>query len=42
MSKRNWGADTLLKQTSPLRFIAAKDAEFDNMRRTALVKVELQ
>lgn len=36
---------TLLKQTSPLRFIAAKDAEFDNMRRfyqTALVKVELQ
>jgi phosphonate transport system substrate-binding protein len=35
----------LLQQTSPLRFIAAKDAEFDNMRqfyRTALVKVELQ
>jgi phosphonate transport system substrate-binding protein len=35
----------LLQQTSPLRFIAAKDGEFDNMRqfyRTALVKVELQ
>ena len=35
----------LLKQTSPLVFIAAKDSEFDNMRRfyrTALVKVEFQ
>jgi phosphonate transport system substrate-binding protein len=35
----------VLQQASPLRFIAAKDAEFDNMRRfyrTALVKVELQ
>jgi ABC-type phosphate/phosphonate transport system substrate-binding protein len=35
----------VLKQASPLRFIAAKDAEFENMRRfyrTALVKVELQ
>jgi len=35
----------ILKQTSPLVFIAAKDSEFDNMRRfyrTTLVKVELQ
>ena len=35
----------LLKQTSPLAFIAAKDSEFANMRRfyrTAVVKVELQ
>jgi phosphonate transport system substrate-binding protein len=35
----------VLQQASPLRFIVAKDAEFDNMRRfyrTALVKVELQ
>jgi ABC-type phosphate/phosphonate transport system substrate-binding protein len=35
----------LLQQSAPLRFIAAKDAEFDNMRqfyRTAVVKVELQ
>jgi ABC-type phosphate/phosphonate transport system substrate-binding protein len=34
----------ILKQTSPLAFIAAKDSEFANMRRfyrTALVKVEL-
>jgi len=35
----------ILKQTSPLTFIAAKDSEFANMRRfyrTARVKVELQ
>ena len=35
----------ILKQTSPLAFIAAKDSEFANMRRfyrTAVVKVELQ
>ena len=35
----------VLQQASPLRFIAAKDAEFDSVRRfyrTALVKVELQ
>jgi phosphonate transport system substrate-binding protein len=35
----------ILKQTSPLAFIAAKDSEFANMRRfyrTTLVKVELQ
>src|SRR3989441_11616958 len=35
----------VLKQASPLRFIAAKDAEFENMRRfyrTTLVKVELR
>jgi len=35
----------ILKQTSPLAFIAAKDSEFANMRRfyrTALVKVKLQ
>jgi phosphonate transport system substrate-binding protein len=35
----------ILKQTSPLVFIAAKDSEFDNMRRfyrTTLVKVALQ
>jgi phosphonate transport system substrate-binding protein len=35
----------LLKQTSPLRFIAAHDSEFDNMRqfyRTTSVQVELQ
>jgi phosphonate transport system substrate-binding protein len=35
----------LLKQEAPLRFIAAKDSDFDNMRRfyrTTLVKVELQ
>lgn len=34
----------VLKQTSRLRFIAAKDADFDNMRRfyrTTLVKIEL-
>jgi phosphonate transport system substrate-binding protein len=34
----------VIKQTSPLRFIAAKDSEFDNMRRfyrTTLVKIEL-
>jgi len=35
----------LLKQAAPLRFIASKDSDFDNMRRfyrTTLVKVELQ
>jgi phosphonate transport system substrate-binding protein len=35
----------VLKQPTPLRFIASKDSEFDNMRkfyRTTLVKVELQ
>jgi phosphonate transport system substrate-binding protein len=35
----------LLKQDAPLHFIAAKDSDFDNMRRfyrTTLVKVELQ
>ena len=35
----------LLKQAEPLRFIASKDSDFDNMRRfyrTTLVKVELQ
>lgn len=35
----------LIKQTSPLAFVAAKDSEFDNMRRfylTTLVKVEVQ
>jgi len=35
----------LLKQTTPLSFIAAKDSDFDNMRRfyrTTLVKIELQ
>jgi phosphonate transport system substrate-binding protein len=35
----------LLKQGAPLRFIAAKDTDFDNMRRfyrTTLVKVALQ
>jgi phosphonate transport system substrate-binding protein len=35
----------LLKQTSPIGFIAAKDSEFDNMRqfyRKTLVKVELR
>jgi phosphonate transport system substrate-binding protein len=35
----------LIKQTSPLGFIAAQDSEFDNMRqfyRTTLVQVELQ
>jgi ABC-type phosphate/phosphonate transport system substrate-binding protein len=35
----------VLKQEAPLRFIASKDSEFDNMRkfyRTTLVKVELQ
>jgi phosphonate transport system substrate-binding protein len=35
----------VLKQAAPLRFIAAKDAEFDNMRqfyRTTLVKIALQ
>jgi len=35
----------VLKQTSPLRFIAAQDSEFDNMRqfyRSTLVHVELQ
>jgi hypothetical protein len=33
------------KQAQPLRFIASKDSELDNMRkfyRTTLVKVELQ
>lgn len=45
MWRRNWGADALLEQTSPLRFIPARDAEFDNMPRfyrTELVKIELQ
>jgi phosphonate transport system substrate-binding protein len=35
----------LLKQARPMRFIASKDSEYDNMRkfyRTTLVKVELQ
>ena len=35
----------VLKAEAPLRFVAAKDSEFDNMRkfyRTTLVKVELQ
>src|SRR5256712_11120965 len=35
----------VLKQAAPLRFIASKDSDFDNMRRfyrTTLVKVELQ
>ena len=35
----------VLKQSAPMRFVAAKDSEFDNMRkfyRTTLVKVELQ
>jgi phosphonate transport system substrate-binding protein len=35
----------ILKQGAPLRFIAAKDADFDNMRqfyRTTLVKIALQ
>ncbi len=35
----------VLKQATPLRFVASKDSEFDNMRkfyRTTLVKVELQ
>ena len=35
----------VLKQTTPLRFVASKDSEFDNIRRfyrTTLVKVELQ
>ena len=35
----------VLKMATPLRFIASKDSEFDNMRkfyRTTLVKVELQ
>ena len=35
----------LLRQTTPLSFIAAKDSDFDNMRRfyrTTLVKIELQ
>ena len=35
----------VLKQAEPLRFIASKDSDFDNMRRfyrTTLVKVELQ
>ncbi len=35
----------ILKQSSPLLFIAARDSEFDNMRRfyrSTLVKVELQ
>jgi phosphonate transport system substrate-binding protein len=34
----------VIKQTSPLRFVSAKDSEFDNMRqfyRTTLVKIEL-
>src|SRR5207245_8832660 len=35
----------VLKQATPMRFVASKDSEFDNMRkfyRTTLVKVELQ
>jgi hypothetical protein len=35
----------LLKQATPMRFVASRDSEFDNMRkfyRTTLVKVELQ
>jgi len=35
----------VLKQAAPLRFIAARDADFDNMRRfyrTTLVKIALQ
>ena len=35
----------VLKQAAPMRFVASKDSEFDNMRRfyrTTLVKVELQ
>jgi phosphonate transport system substrate-binding protein len=35
----------IIKQTTPLRFIAAQDSEFDNMRqfyRTTLVHVDLQ
>jgi len=35
----------VLKQPTPLRFVASKDSEFDNIRkfyRTTLVKVELQ
>jgi phosphonate transport system substrate-binding protein len=38
-------AATMLKLTEPLRFIAARDADFDNMRRfyrSTPVKVELQ
>jgi phosphonate transport system substrate-binding protein len=38
-------AAALLKQPEPLKFIAARDADFDNMRRfyrNTLVKVELQ
>ena len=36
---------TVLKETSPLRFVPAKDSDFENMRRfyrTTLVKVELR
>ena len=35
----------VIKQAAPLRFIGAKDKDFDNMRRfyrTTLVKIELQ
>jgi phosphonate transport system substrate-binding protein len=35
----------LLKQAAPLRFVTARDADFDNMRqfyRTTLVKIVLQ
>jgi hypothetical protein len=35
----------VLKQAAPLRFVTAKDADFDNMRRfyrTTLVKIALQ
>jgi phosphonate transport system substrate-binding protein len=35
----------ILSQTTPMRFVASKDSEYDNMRkfyRTTLVKVELQ
>ncbi len=35
----------VLKQATPMRFVASKDSEYDNMRkfyRTTLVKVELQ
>jgi phosphonate transport system substrate-binding protein len=38
-------AAELIKQTPPIRFIAARDSEFDNMRqfyRTTLLKIELQ
>jgi phosphonate transport system substrate-binding protein len=38
------GSAAVIKQTSPLRFVSAKDSDFDNMRqfyRTTLVKIEL-